>query len=158
MSQKLMLGHKVRRLRREFGLSQAQMAEQLGISPSYLNLIEHNQRPVTVALLLRLGQNFDVDLQSFAEDDESRLVAGLKEVFADPLFATSDLRNQDFRELAAVAPTLGQAVVTLYQAYREAREDIQALAERVADRDKLQVVQTAAFPLEEVRDFFHNQS
>ena len=153
-----MLGHKVRRLRRELAMTQAQMAEQLGISPSYLNLIEHNQRPVTVALLLRLGQNFDVDLQSFAEDDETRLVAGLKEVFADPLFATSDLRNQDFRELAAVAPTLGQAVVTLYQAYREAREDIQALAERVADRDKLQVVQTAAFPLEEVRDFFHSQS
>src|SRR5438874_384059 len=45
MSQKLMLGHKVRRLRRESGLSQAQMAEQLGISPSYLNLIEHNHYP-----------------------------------------------------------------------------------------------------------------
>src|SRR5581483_6674873 len=70
MSQKLLLGHKVRRLRRESGLSQAQMAEQLGISPSYLNLIEHNQRPVTLTLLLKLGQNFGIDLQRFAEDDE----------------------------------------------------------------------------------------
>jgi predicted transcriptional regulator/DNA-binding XRE family transcriptional regulator len=153
-----MLGHKVRRLRRDYNLTQAQMADQLGISPSYLNLIEHNQRPVTVPLLLKLGQTFDVDLQAFAEDEETRLIAGLREVFADPLFAGTDLKNSDFRELAAVAPTLGQAVVTLYQAYRESRDDVQTLAEKVADREKLQVTQTAAFPVEEARDFFHTQS
>jgi XRE family transcriptional regulator, fatty acid utilization regulator len=158
MEKKAMLGHKVRRLRRDYNLTQAQMADQLGISPSYLNLIEHNQRPVTVPLLLKLGQTFDVDLQAFAEDEETRLIAGLREVFADPLFAGTDLKNSDFRELAAVAPTLGQAVVTLYQAYRESRDDVQTLAEKVADREKLQVTQTAAFPVEEARDFFHTQS
>ncbi len=149
-----MLGPKVRRLRRDRGLTQAQMAEQLGISPSYLNLIEHNQRPVTVPLLLKLGQSFGVDLQAFAEDEESRLVAGLREVFADPLFDGSDIKNQDFRELAAVAPTLGQAVVALYRAFRTTREDLQTLAERVADRDKLHLVQNVSFPQEEVRDLF----
>ncbi len=153
-----MLGHKVRRLRRERGLTQAQMAEMLGISPSYLNLIENNQRPLTVPLLLKLGNAFDVDLQAFAEDEETRLLASLKEVFADPLFGTSDLKRQDFRELASVNPALAQAVVTLYQAYRETREDMETLAERVADRDKLQIVQTQAFPIEEAREFFHAQS
>ena len=153
-----MLGPKVRRLRRDRGLTQAQMAEQLGISPSYLNLIEHNQRPVTVPLLLKLGQHFGIDLQSFAEDDESRLVAGLREVFADPLFDGSDIKNQDFRELAAVAPTLGQAVVALYRGYRNAREDLQTLAERMADRDKLHLEQNASFPQEEVRDLFQSHS
>src|ERR1700744_4912122 len=68
MQKKLMLGHKVRRLRRTSGLTQLQMAEQLGISPSYLNLLEHNQRPVTTALLLRLVQNFRIDLQRFARE------------------------------------------------------------------------------------------
>lgn len=158
MDKKAMLGHKVRRLRRDSGLTQAQMAEMLGISASYLNLIEHNQRPVTVPLLLKLGQAFDVDLQAFAEDEETRLLASLKEVFADPLFAASDLGRQDLRELAAVNPTLAQAVVTLYQAYRETREDIQTLAEKVADRDKLQLVTTTGFPVEEVGDFFHAES
>ncbi|WP_431859884.1 helix-turn-helix domain-containing protein [Azospirillum sp.] len=155
MDKKAMLGPKVRRLRRERGLTQAQMADQLGISASYLNLIEHNQRPVTVPLLLKLGQNFGVDLQAFAEDEESRLVAGLREVFADTLFDGSDIKNQDLKELAAVAPTLGQAVVTLYRAFREQREDLQNLGERLADRDKLNLVHNAQFPLEEVRDFFH---
>ena len=153
-----MLGPKVRRLRRDHGLTQAQMAEQLGISPSYLNLIEHNQRPVTVPLLLKLGHNFGVDLQAFAEDEEGRLVAGLREVFADPLFDGSDIKNQDFRELAAVAPTLGQAVVSLYRAFRNSRDDLQALAERMADRDKLHLVQNVSFPQEEVRDLFQAAS
>ena len=158
MEKKAMLGPKVRRLRRDQGLTQAQMADQLGISPSYLNLIEHNQRPVTVPLLLKLGQQFGVDLQAFAEDEESRLVAGLREVFADPLFDGSDIKNQDFRELAAVAPTLGQAVVALYRGFRGARDDLQALAERVADREKLHLVQATGFPQDEVRDLFQAHS
>ena len=158
MDKKAMLGPKVRRLRRDRGLTQAQMADQLGISPSYLNLIEHNQRPVTVPLLLKLGQNFGVDLQAFAEDEESRLVAGLREVFADQLFDGSDIKNQDFRELAAVAPTLGQAVVALYRAFRTSRDDLQALAEKLADREKLHLVQNASFPQEEVRDLFQAHS
>lgn len=158
IEKKAMLGPKVRRLRRDHGLTQAQMAERLGISPSYLNLIEHNQRPVTVPLLLKLGQQFAVDLQAFAEDEESRLVAGLREVFADPLFDGSDLKNQDFRELAAGAPTLGQAVVALYRAFRGARDDLQAVSERMADRDQLHLVRTAAYPQEEVRDLFQSNN
>ena len=54
-NKKVMLGHRLRRLRREHGLSQVQLAEQLEISPSYLNLIEHNQRPVSAVLLLKLA-------------------------------------------------------------------------------------------------------
>ncbi|ASG22059.1 helix-turn-helix domain-containing protein [Nitrospirillum viridazoti] len=156
---KAMLGHKVRRLRRDLHLTQAQMAEMLAISPSYLNLIEGNQRPLTVALLLKIGQTFDVDLATFAEDDEVRLVAGLREVFADPLFDHTDIKNQDMKELAAVAPGLGQAVVTLYRAYLEAREDIQALAEKVDDRDR-QHPQAGAqqFAQDEVGEFFQDQN
>ena len=55
MARKALLGNKIRRLRQDRALTQQQMAEQLGISPSYLNLIKHNERPVTVAILLKLG-------------------------------------------------------------------------------------------------------
>lgn len=158
MDKKAMLGPKLRRLRRDRALTQSQMAERLGISASYLNLIEHNQRPLTVPVLLKLAQTFDVDLQTFAEDEESRLVAGLREVFADPLFEGVDLGHQDFRELAAVSPALAQAVVQLYGAYRERSQDVQTLAERVADRDMLQLVQNPAFPIDEVREIFHNHA
>lgn len=155
MERKVMLGHKIRRLRRDLDLTQAQMAERMGISPSYFNLIENNQRPVTVNLLLKLGQAFDLDLQSFADTDEARLVTQLTEVFGDPVFRAGEINRHELRELAAVAPSLAQAVLDLYDAYQEAHDAARGLAERVADRDKLQVLQAKAFPLEEVRDFFH---
>jgi len=158
VEKKAMLGPKMRRLRREHGLTQAQMAEQLGISPSYLNLIEHNQRPVTVPLLLKLAQGFGVDLQGFAEDDDSRMVAGLREVFSDPLFESADLKSQDFRDVVAATPALAAAVVQLYRAYRERCDDVRLLAEQVADRDKLHLIQNPSFPVDEVREMFHVHS
>ena len=57
MQEKILVGHKLRRLRQSMELSQTAMSEILDISPSYLNLLEHNQRPLTVALLLRLGNS-----------------------------------------------------------------------------------------------------
>ena len=151
MSQKLMLGHKVRRLRRQSGLSQAQMAEQLGISPSYLNLIEHNQRPVTLTLLLKLGQNFGIDLQRFAEDDEARLVSGLGEILTDALFRGTDLGKQDLREIAAVAPGIAEAMTTLYAAYAQARHELEAIADAAGNPD---LARLRAPPGEVARDFF----
>ena len=150
-----MLGHKVRRFRQAQGLTQAEMAEQIGISPSYLNLIERNQRPVTVPLLFRLGQAFEVDLRDFAEDEEARLVAGLSEVFGDPLFENLSLSQHDVRELAAVSPAAAQAVLTLYKAYRDLWEDAQALAHKLDDgggRPAQAADGGHALAIEEVRD------
>ncbi len=113
------LGARVRRLRQANRLTQTQMAEQLGISPSYLNLIEHNQRAVTVTVLLKLAQRFSVDLTEFtAEGDDHRLLSDLMEVFADPLFDGHELKTADVKDLAEGAPHVGRAVLTLYQAYR----------------------------------------
>ncbi|RYG24775.1 MAG: XRE family transcriptional regulator, partial [Burkholderiales bacterium] len=58
---KLLAGHSVRRLRRQLALTQAAMAEALGVSPSYLNLVERNQRPVSATLILRLAEVYDFD-------------------------------------------------------------------------------------------------
>src|SRR3954463_12481239 len=70
-------GAKVRALRRRESLNQVQLAERLGISPSYLNLIENNRRPLPANLLIRLAQLFNVDVSSFATDEDTRLVADL---------------------------------------------------------------------------------
>jgi len=83
---KLFIGPRLRRIRRELGQSQTQMAERLGISPSYVNLIERNQRPVTAQILLRMAEVYDVDLRGLAAGDDDRSFAELNEVFSDPLF------------------------------------------------------------------------
>lgn len=155
---KSMLGHKVRRLRREEGLTQGQMAEQLGISTSYLNLIEHNQRPLTVNLLLKLAQSFSVDVNVFAGDEEGELLAGLREVFADSLFSTSDIRLQDMRDLVAVSPQMGQSVMALYAAYREQRETLEAVVASRGTDPAVARPDSLDTSLDEVRDFFHSHS
>ena len=133
MQGKVMAGQRVRRLRRERGLTQARMAAQLGISTSYLNLIERSQRPVTVPFLLKLGQAFDIDLQRFAEDDEGRVTAQLREVFGDPLFAKSQVSDQDIRDAAQASPALGDAVIRLFGAYRDLLETTVNVAEGLGE-------------------------
>ena len=157
MTKKIMLGHKVRRLRRDQGLTQARMAERLSISPSYLNLIEHNQRPITVDLLLRLAQAFDVDLQSFAQDDSQRLLGALQEVFGDPLFESAGIRRQDIADLASAGPTVAGALISLYQSYRALREDARLLTEHTDQRLDIDMASTFSSGLEEARDFFNGR-
>ena len=100
---KLFLGARLKRLRRDLSLTQTAMAADLGVSPSYLNHIERNQRPVSAQLLLRLAETYDVDLRTLnqgGEADEARLA----EALSDPLFESSDLIANDVREMAATHP------------------------------------------------------
>ena len=96
---KLFVGPRFRRIRQQLGLSQTQIAEGLGISPSYVNLIERNQRPVTAQILLRLAETYDLDLRDLATADEDRFFAELNEIFSDPLFRQIDLPKQELEEM-----------------------------------------------------------
>lgn len=134
-------GGKLRRLRRDLGLTQVQMAERLGLSPSYLNLIEHDQRPLTLKLLLRLGEVFDIDLNVFAGDEGSQLAAELAEAFADPALAdrAGALRPdpEELSEFATLYPGLARGTVALFRAHRRLREEAESLAERLRDSEFL---------------------
>ena len=156
MSKEARLGGRLRRLRRERKLSQATMAEQLGISASYLNLLEHNQRPVTVPVLLKLAQRFSVDVQSLTAEDDGRLVSELMEAFADPLFDANDVKVNDLTDLVAASPNLGQAVLTLYRAYRSGRSNAPPTDEPAPSDGEGDEVQ-AALPSEEVSDFIQQR-
>jgi len=112
------IGGRLRRLRQDKKLTQAQMAVALGISPSYLNLLESNQRPVTVNVLLRLADKFQMDLAALVGEDEERLASDLMEALSDPLFDGQDLKASDARDLAANLPAVARALLSVYQAYR----------------------------------------
>jgi predicted transcriptional regulator/DNA-binding XRE family transcriptional regulator len=151
---KTLLGAKIRRLRQDRGLTQAQAAERLGISPSYLNLIEHDERAVTVPLLLKLGQTFGVDLQELSDDAERRLAAGLREVFADATLSGHEVGSDEIGRLVAASPKGARAVIDLYRAWRSAREDAQALTLGLPSGTTRRVV----LPAEEARDFFEGRA
>ncbi len=142
------LGAKIRSLRRREGLTQVQLAQRLGISPSYLNLIEHNRRPLSAQLLIKMAQLFNIDLPAFATDDEGQLAADVMEAFGDPMFEGHELTSGDVRELAATHPQVARAVIQLYQAYRGVQDSASHLASAVSE--DLQSVNPASLPSEEV--------
>ncbi len=150
MTKTARLGGKVLALRRQEHLTQVEMAERLGISASYLNLIEHNQRPLTAPLLLKLAQLFRIDLGTFAEDNEAQIVADLEEVFGDPIFEDHPLMGHDLREIAA-NPAVARAILALYRSFQGSRDSVEALAGKLEGSAEL-VGASSRLPSEEVSD------
>jgi predicted transcriptional regulator/transcriptional regulator with XRE-family HTH domain len=109
------------------------MAERLSISPSYLNLIEANKRPLTANLLITLAHTFKVDLKTFAPQEDQRLAEDLMEAFGDPLFDALDLPASEVRDLAQNCPSLARAAFFLYQSFREGRRQLDALSDQLSD-------------------------
>src|SRR3569832_1554353 len=114
LQRKLFLGARLKRLRRERGLNQSQMADALGISGSYLNHLERNQRPVTAGILLRLAQAFDIDVKSFASETENGGATQLGEIFSDPMLADLGISRYELVELADNTPGIAEGVTRLY--------------------------------------------
>src|SRR3954447_22894905 len=147
---KLFVGPRFRRIRQQLGLSQTQIADGLGISPSYVNLIERNQRPVSAQILLRMAEAYDLDLRDLAGGDDDRAFAELNEIFSDPLFRQIELPKQELRDLAELCPGIAHALQRLYAAYAEARRGETMVAAQMADRDQASTFE--ANPIERVRE------
>ena len=134
LERKLFLGGRLKRLRRDLGLTQTRMAEDLGMSPSYLNHLERNQRPITAGVLLRMAQAYDLDLRSFTSEPDAAGEADLSEVFADPLFRDVAIPRHEVADLVENAPGAAEAVVRLYRAFVDQRRR-QALGAALAEGD-----------------------
>ena len=154
--QKIFAGPRIRRMRHELDLTQTAMAEQLGISPSYLNLIERNQRPLTVQLLLRLSSVFRIDLDEL-RGEAGGLAASLKEVFADPLLSDDLPSPQELVEVAEAAPNAAAGFVKLYRAYRESLGRLSDLSDLLACEGRETGPASARLPLDEVHDAFEKR-
>ncbi|WP_428408600.1 helix-turn-helix domain-containing protein [Hyphococcus sp.] len=113
------MGPRLRRLRREMGLTQAVMAEDLGVSPSYIALMERNQRPMTAEMLLKLAQAYQLDVASLAGERGEEFTARLDGVLRDPLFADLELSGMDVEDVSRSYPAVAEAVIRLYTAYRD---------------------------------------
>ncbi len=154
---KIFAGPRIRRIRHSLALTQTGMAEELGISPSYLNLIERNQRPLTVQILLKLSSVYKLDLAEL-RGEAGGMSAALKEVFADPLLADEVPSEQELFEVAEAAPNAGAAVVKLYRAYRESQNRLSDLSTLLAREGRETRQLGTRLPLDEVRDIFETRA
>ncbi|MGK6314056.1 helix-turn-helix domain-containing protein [Neorhizobium sp. DT-125] len=148
---KIFAGPRVRRVRLGLGLTQTAMAEALGISPSYLNLIERNQRPLTVQLLLKLASVYKVDLDAL-QGEGGGLASQLREVFADPLLSGEIPGDQEIIEVAEAAPNAALGLMKLYRAYREQAGRLSDLADLLAREGHETSIAGTRLPIDEVRE------
>ena len=130
--QKTFIGPHLRRLRRDRGETQAQMARALGISASYVNLLENNERSVSVAVLLRLLDTYGVDWRDIAEDDAASQLADLRAAMQDPLFAGTRPDLAQLRAALVHSPALAAAFLRLHGAYQAATDQLLSLADSSA--------------------------
>ena len=152
----MLVGPQLRRVREERGLTQAALARLLGISPSYLNQIERNQRPLTVPVLLRLGAALDVDVRVLSDDERARLVADLHAALTDPASGVADgIGADEVRELVLTFPSMARAIVSLHRRATDARRRVEEMAiglgSRLPEGASLPVV-----PYDEVLDFVYD--
>ncbi|SCL26797.1 hypothetical protein GA0074692_2234 [Micromonospora pallida] len=140
---KTFAGARLRRMREDRALSQTELARLLNISPSYLNQIEHDTRPLTVPVLMRITEVFGVDPTVFAPHDTPRLVAGLREALS------SRAGIADLTELAGRLPEVAEAVIELHRRYQQVDEQ---LAELVGDRGRV-----GRSPHDQVTEFFYRR-
>jgi predicted transcriptional regulator/DNA-binding XRE family transcriptional regulator len=154
--QKIFAGARIRRIRNGKGLTQTAMAEGLGISPSYLNLIERNQRPLTVQLILKLAAVYGIDPKELQGEAQSS-VAALKEVFSDPLLLGELPGDQELIEVAEAAPNAAAAVIKLYRAYREQAGRLSDLSDLLVREGRATALSGARLPVDEVRETFERR-
>lgn len=116
---RLYVGPSLRRLRRDHGLTQADMAADLDVSASYIALLERNHRPLSAEMLLRLSQTYKMDMAALAGDSGSDDAARLKTVLKDPMFAGIDLPGLETADVTTNFPGITEALLRLYTAYQE---------------------------------------
>lgn len=147
-------GTRLRGLREARGMTQADLARTLGISPSYLNQIEHGSRPLTVPVLLRITETFGVDGAFFAARRPERLVAELHEAFTEVTGVTGrPVPAGEIEKLCAELPAAADAVLELFRRQRRADELLAAETRVAGDGAPARPPQ----PHEEVRDFFYRR-
>lgn len=117
----LQVGGRIRRLRRARRVAQTDLATALGISASYLNLIEHNRRRVSVDLLFRIARHFGIEPGELADGDEAQLAGDLMEMYADELLADSEITNMEVKDFASSHPAAARSMLMLYDRLRESR-------------------------------------
>lgn len=150
---KMLIGPKLRRLRLERGETQAEMARALGLSTSYVNLLENNQRSLSVKVLLTIAEVYGVDWRELTTDESTRKLNDLRGALQDPIFGAGRPDIQECRAAIDHSPVLVERFLTLYRSHRVALEKIMKLGDAGGSEDMLQ-----SSPEAVIHDYFRSHA
>ena len=147
----LKIGPKIKAFRRKLGIQANKLAEQLNISPSYLNLIEGGKRKIDGDLLLKVCQELKIELSDLTTKSDLNLVNDISELLDDQLFEDLDILSPEIKDLVSTNPKIAKALIKLGDNYKQKDHEIINRVENISGKiiDK----RKAAFPGEIVSDF-----
>ena len=147
----LKIGPKIKAFRRKLGIQANKLADQLGISPSYLNLIEGGKRKIDGDLLLKVCQELKIELSDLAVKSDLNLVNDISELLDDQLFEDLDILGPEIKDLVNTNPKFARALIKLGDNFKQKDHDIVNRVENLSG--KIIDSRKAAFPGEIVSDF-----
>lgn len=150
---KTLVGPRLRQLRRECGETQSEMAANLNISPAYVNLLENNQRSLSVQVLMALTEAYGVDWRDLINDNDVTRLADLRSAIRDPMFPEDRPDLQELRAAIDHAPKLVDRFLQLYQSHRATVDRFMALSAQSGENDL-----TAVSPETAIHDFFRSNA
>ena len=150
---KTFVGPRLRQLRRDHGHTQADMASRLGVSAAYVNLMEHNQRSLSVRVLVGLLEAYGVDWQDLVNDVDNKSFDDLRAAIKDPIFGDMPVDPRELRAAIDNAPNLVAHFLKMHGEYRNLLENMMRIGnERMPDE------LLASSPETVIHDFFRNNS
>ena len=151
----LKIGPKIKSFRRQLGLQANRLAEQLGISASYLNLIESGKRKIDGDLLLKVCEELKIDLSDLTNKSDLNLVNDISELLDDKLFEDLDIVGPEVKDLVNTNPKIAKALIKLGDNFKQKDHEIinkvENLSGKIIDSRK------TAFPGEVISDFLQEK-
>ncbi|MBI6630623.1 helix-turn-helix domain-containing protein [Pontibaca salina] len=148
---KAFVGPQLRQLRRQHDQSQAEMAKALGVSSAYINMLENNQRSLSVRMLMALSEVYQVDWRALVKDPPQTLLVDLRNILQDPIFEDEAPDLQELRAAIEHAPRLAGCFVKLHGHHARTLDRIMRQSETTT-RDAL----AEASPETLIHDFFRS--
>ncbi len=125
------IGFRIRNQRKSLAISQARLAKTIGISASYLNLIEASKRDVGGALLQKIAKSLELNIEQLTGESEQRLITDLGEAFADPIMGEVNLSQSEIAQMVVRSPKMANSFVQLYRAYVDSNASNQVYSNRL---------------------------
>ena len=147
----LKIGPKIKAFRRQLGLQANKLSEDLGISPSYLNLIESGKRKIDGDLLLKVCEKLNIQLSDLTSKSDVNLENTISEILDDKLFEDLDILGPEVKDLVGTNPKIGRALVRLGDILKKKDHElinkIEKISGKIVDNRK------NSFPGEVISDF-----
>ena len=156
------LGPRLKKQRIDKGFSQAKLSKSIGISPSYLNLIESGKRKIPVSLLIKVADHLKLSIKDFSTESNKRLLSDVMDVLSNEIFDDLKITNHDTSNFIGSNPNIAKALLTINDNFKSFKEDMQNRLETMdvtsgdINKPTRLPVELVSDILQENKNYFHD--